>query len=80
MNENRDKDSNNLCFSIIVSPTEKYNWITLVQRAGLDPGKLVKSHSRRLKELVSSTLTGEENDVSKKEESQAVVCTYRRSA
>jgi hypothetical protein len=71
--KSREWDSNT--FFIIVSPTEKYNWITLVQRAGLNPGKLVKSHSRRLKELVSSTLTGEDNDVSKKKEHQAIVYT-----
>ncbi|CAO3601365.1 unnamed protein product [Absidia cylindrospora] len=48
--------------SLIVSPTDKYNWITLVQRAGLNPGALVKSHARRLKELVTSTLMTDSKD------------------
>ncbi|KAI8084473.1 armadillo-type protein [Halteromyces radiatus] len=43
--------------SFIASPTDKYNWITLVQRAGLNPGELVKTHARQLKDLIRSTLS-----------------------
>ncbi|CAO3633857.1 unnamed protein product [Cunninghamella echinulata] len=46
----------------IVSSSEKYNWITLVQRAGIDPGKLVQQHSKRLKELVWKALSTDNND------------------
>ncbi|CAG8475625.1 4963_t:CDS:10 [Paraglomus occultum] len=36
----------------IVSPTDKYNWISLVQRAGLNPGKIVETHYGKLRQLV----------------------------
>ena len=31
-----------------MSPTDKYNWISLVQRAHIDPGKLVEQYSDNL--------------------------------
>lgn len=40
----------------IASPTNKYNWITLVQRANIDPGKLVKEKSAKVFEIVKNTL------------------------
>ncbi|KAI9014595.1 armadillo-type protein [Phycomyces nitens] len=40
----------------IASPTDKYNWITLVQRVNVDPGKLVKSHFERIKDILMQTL------------------------
>ncbi|CAG8561777.1 6442_t:CDS:10 [Ambispora gerdemannii] len=43
----------------IVSPTDKYNWISLVQRAGLDPGKLVKAYHNRLKAIITETIDPE---------------------
>ncbi|CAI2178661.1 6583_t:CDS:10, partial [Funneliformis geosporum] len=36
---------------LIVSPNNKYNWISLVQRAQLDPGKLVENYSGRLRQI-----------------------------
>ncbi|RUS31239.1 hypothetical protein BC938DRAFT_478212 [Jimgerdemannia flammicorona] len=41
---------------LVVSPTDKYNWITLAQRAGADPGKLVESHEARMKELIKDDI------------------------
>ncbi|KAI9261620.1 armadillo-type protein [Phascolomyces articulosus] len=32
----------------IASPTDKYNWITLMQRAGVNPGKLVKNQESNI--------------------------------
>ncbi|CAO3648342.1 unnamed protein product [Cunninghamella blakesleeana] len=46
----------------IVSSAEKFNWITLVQRANVDPGKLVQQHDKRLKELVWKSLSTDNND------------------
>ncbi|KAG1308067.1 hypothetical protein G6F64_006326 [Rhizopus arrhizus] len=40
----------------IASPTNKYNWITLVQRTGVDPGKLVKEKSDYLIDMLKNTL------------------------
>lgn len=40
----------------IASPTNKYNWITLVQRAGVDPGKLVKEKSDYLIDMLKNAL------------------------
>ncbi|CEP19550.1 hypothetical protein [Parasitella parasitica] len=40
----------------IASPTNKYNWITLVQRAGLDPGKLVRDKACMILDILKSTL------------------------
>ncbi|KAG2194137.1 hypothetical protein INT47_004207 [Mucor saturninus] len=40
----------------IASPTNKYNWITLVQRANVDPGKLVKEKSVKLLDILKETL------------------------
>ncbi|RUS19022.1 hypothetical protein BC937DRAFT_88064 [Endogone sp. FLAS-F59071] len=37
---------------LIVSPTDKYDWITLAQRAGANPGKLVETYGNRMKELI----------------------------
>ncbi|CAG8555168.1 3621_t:CDS:10, partial [Cetraspora pellucida] len=42
--------------SAIASPTDKYNWITLVQRAKLDPGKLVEKYSGRILQLIQSAI------------------------
>lgn len=39
----------------IASPTNKYNWITLVQRANVDPGKLVKEKSSKILEILKNT-------------------------
>ncbi|CAG8500654.1 3053_t:CDS:10 [Acaulospora colombiana] len=39
----------------IVSPTNKYNWISLVQRAQVDPGKLVEKYSARLLEIIKQS-------------------------
>ncbi|KAG9284337.1 hypothetical protein G9A89_007492, partial [Geosiphon pyriformis] len=36
----------------IVSPTNKYNWISLAQRARLNPGNLVEVYHNRLAELI----------------------------
>ncbi|CAG8711008.1 925_t:CDS:2, partial [Scutellospora calospora] len=38
------------------SPTDKYNWITLVQRAKLDPRKLVEKYSGRILQLIQSAI------------------------
>ncbi|CAG8487765.1 9221_t:CDS:10 [Ambispora leptoticha] len=43
----------------IVSPSDKYNWISLVQRAGLNPGKLIKAHHSRLKEIITEKIDTE---------------------
>ncbi|CAB4435640.1 unnamed protein product [Rhizophagus irregularis] len=40
----------------IVSPNNKYNWISLIQRAHVDPGKLVESYSGRLRQIVQEIL------------------------
>lgn len=40
----------------IASPTNRYNWITLVQRANVDPGKLVREKSSKIYEMLKSTL------------------------
>ncbi|OAD81494.1 hypothetical protein PHYBLDRAFT_129715 [Phycomyces blakesleeanus NRRL 1555(-)] len=40
----------------IASPSDKYNWITLVQRVNVDPGKLVKTHFERIKDILMETL------------------------
>jgi hypothetical protein len=40
----------------IASPTNKYNWITLVQRANVDPGKLVREKVSKILELLKNTL------------------------
>ncbi|CAG8564220.1 8388_t:CDS:10, partial [Diversispora eburnea] len=46
----------------IVSPTDKYNWISLTQRARLDPGKLVEKYSDRLKDILKIHIeSGTEN-------------------
>ncbi|CAG8669579.1 15139_t:CDS:10, partial [Gigaspora margarita] len=42
--------------SAIASPTDKYNWITLVQRAKLDPGKLVEKYSGRILQLIQAAI------------------------
>ncbi|KAG0234297.1 armadillo-type protein [Mortierella sp. GBAus27b] len=36
----------------IASPTKKYDWMTMAQRARLDPGRLVSDHQSRIEELV----------------------------
>ncbi|CEG70748.1 hypothetical protein RMATCC62417_06588 [Rhizopus microsporus] len=41
----------------IASPTNKYNWITLVQRANVDPGKLISEQSSHIVELLKNALT-----------------------
>ncbi|KAG0169361.1 translational activator of GCN4 [Apophysomyces sp. BC1015] len=38
------------------SPTDKYNWITLTQRASIDPGRLLKNHRKRILEILSNIL------------------------
>ncbi|CAB4435369.1 unnamed protein product [Rhizophagus irregularis] len=40
----------------IVSPNNKYNWISLIQRAHVDPGKLVESYSGRLRQIVQENI------------------------
>ncbi|KAI8061541.1 armadillo-type protein [Gilbertella persicaria] len=40
----------------IASPTNKYNWITLVQRAHVDPGKLVQEKEHKILEILKATL------------------------
>ncbi|KAI8639859.1 armadillo-type protein [Parasitella parasitica] len=40
----------------IASPTNKYNWITLVQRANLDPGKLVRDKACMILDILKSSL------------------------
>ncbi|KAI9477816.1 MAG: armadillo-type protein [Benjaminiella poitrasii] len=40
----------------IASPTNKYNWITLVQRANVHPGKLVNEKSSAIIEKLKETL------------------------
>ncbi|KAI8992465.1 armadillo-type protein [Pilobolus umbonatus] len=40
----------------VASPSNKYNWITLVQRVNVDPGKLVKDRSDKIMTLLTSTL------------------------
>jgi hypothetical protein len=40
----------------IASPTNKYNWITLVQRANVDPGKLVREKAPKILEILKNTL------------------------
>lgn len=40
----------------IASPTNRYNWITLVQRANVDPGKLVREKSSKIYDILKSTL------------------------
>ncbi|KAF7728036.1 translational activator of GCN4 [Apophysomyces ossiformis] len=40
----------------IASPTDRYNWITLIQRANIDPGKLLKNHRQRILELLNNAL------------------------
>ncbi|CAO3663041.1 unnamed protein product [Rhizopus stolonifer] len=40
----------------IASPTNKYNWITLVQRAGLDPGRLIREKSIYIIDMLKKTL------------------------
>ncbi|RIB06925.1 armadillo-type protein [Gigaspora rosea] len=42
--------------SAIASPTDKYNWVTLVQRAKLDPGKLVEKYSGRILQLIQAAI------------------------
>ncbi|KAI9281941.1 armadillo-type protein [Sporodiniella umbellata] len=46
----------------IASPTNKYNWITLVQRAGLDPGKLATDKSSYIVDMLKNTLN-DQNEV-----------------
>ncbi|CAG8528815.1 4749_t:CDS:10 [Funneliformis caledonium] len=41
---------------LIVSPNNKYNWISLVQRAQLDPGKLVENYSGRLRQIIQDKI------------------------
>ncbi|KAG0338181.1 translational activator of GCN4 [Podila horticola] len=36
----------------IASPTKKYDWMSMVQRARLDPGRLVADHEDRIEKLV----------------------------
>lgn len=36
----------------IASPTKKYDWMSMVQRARLDPGRLVADHEDRIEQLV----------------------------
>lgn len=40
----------------IASPTNRYNWITLVQRATVDPGKLVREKESKILEILKNTL------------------------
>ncbi|KAM3583875.1 translational activator of GCN4 [Umbelopsis sp. WA50703] len=40
----------------IVSPNDKYNWITLLQRASVNPGSVVENHVDILREMISSNL------------------------
>ncbi|KAI8988374.1 armadillo-type protein [Mycotypha africana] len=44
----------------IASPGDKYNWITLVQRANVNPGKLVQEQSAKLLETLKSALQNPE--------------------
>ena len=39
-----------------MSPNNKYNWISLVQRAHIDPGKLVKYYSGRLRQIIQEEI------------------------
>jgi hypothetical protein len=41
----------------IASPTNKYNWITLVQRVNVDPGRLISEQSTHIVELLQNALT-----------------------
>ncbi|OBZ91073.1 Translational activator gcn1 [Choanephora cucurbitarum] len=41
---------------LIASPTNKYNWITLAQRAHVDPGKLVKEKEHKVLEILKQAL------------------------
>ncbi|KAG2190049.1 hypothetical protein INT46_000027 [Mucor plumbeus] len=40
----------------IASPTNRYNWITLVQRANVDPGKLVRDKASKILDILKNTL------------------------
>ncbi|KAI9492588.1 armadillo-type protein [Zychaea mexicana] len=44
----------------IASPTDKYNWITLVQRTGVNPGKLVENQESKIINLLKDTFTSKE--------------------
>ena len=37
--------------ALVASQTAKYDWIMLIQGAGLDPGKLVQEHGSKLRDL-----------------------------
>ncbi|GAA5801232.1 hypothetical protein HPULCUR_006676 [Helicostylum pulchrum] len=41
----------------IASPSNKYNWITLVQRANVDPGKLVQEKSNKILNILKEALS-----------------------
>ena len=41
---------------MLVSPNNRYNWISLVQRAHLDPGKLVENYSSRLRQIIQEKI------------------------
>ncbi|KAI8144145.1 armadillo-type protein [Fennellomyces sp. T-0311] len=44
----------------IASPTDKYNWITLMQRAGVNPGKLVENQESKILDLLKQTFASKE--------------------
>ncbi|CAG8803747.1 30729_t:CDS:2, partial [Racocetra persica] len=58
--------------SAIASPTDKYNWITLAQRAKVDPGKLIEKYSGRILQLIQSAI---ENNSESKDFYQAALST-----
>ncbi len=39
-----------------MSPNDRYNWISLVQRSHLDPGKLVENYSGRLRQIIQEKI------------------------
>ncbi|KAI9312237.1 armadillo-type protein [Dichotomocladium elegans] len=45
----------------ITSPTDKYNWITLIQRAGVNPGKLVENNKTTLLKLLKEAFEARSN-------------------
>ncbi|KAI7873032.1 armadillo-type protein [Spinellus fusiger] len=40
----------------IASPTNKYNWITMIQKVNVDPGKLVNTHFSQVLEILKDRL------------------------
>ena len=58
----------------IASPTDKYNWITLVQRAGVNPGKLVENKESKILDLLKEAFASKDKVINMKDGMTVYCC------